>query len=151
MTAAPADPSSRKPRVLIAGTPLAIQNFGRALRDDATLLAGRTVEEALALCQGDIDLVVCNVRFDESRMFELLQALHARPPEQRLPIVCVRLFRPMSPSVAAATKKALSVVGVRRFVDLYDLRERQGVEVALEQLRRAVLEECPPARARGPA
>lgn len=144
------DPPSRKPRILIAGTELAIQNFTLALQDDAALVAGRTVADALRLCDRDIDLVLCNVRFDESRMFELLEALHAKPVEQRIPVVCVRLFRPMTPAVLAGMVEALAVVGVRRFADFYELREREGLEAALAELRKAVLEEwrSPPAVAR---
>jgi response regulator RpfG family c-di-GMP phosphodiesterase len=143
---------SRKPRIVIAGTPTAIGNFSRALGDAAELLTGRTVEEALRLCEEPVDLVLCNVRFDESRVFELLEALHARPPERRLPVVCVRLFRAMSPSLLAATREALTVVGVTRFVDLFELRQRQGLEHALRELRTVVLEEAAAAAgARGPA
>ena len=74
-----------RPRVLVAGTYDAIDALSQALGGEADLVAARSVKEALAeLQRGSFDTIVCSVRFDESRMFEFLQAVmqhpHARPP-----------------------------------------------------------------------
>jgi response regulator RpfG family c-di-GMP phosphodiesterase len=135
-----ADPK-RLPRILIAGTSAAIDNFTRALAPDALLIPAHSVHEALQLSEQDIDAVLCNVRFDESRMFEFLQGLNLKTRERRIPVICVRLYRAFSPSTLVAVTEALEVVGVTRFVDLYDLREREGLEAALARLREVVLDE----------
>ena len=134
------------PRILIAGTSAAIDNFTRALEQHAVLIPARSVQEALQLSEQDIDAVLCNVRFDESRMFEFLQGLNLKTRERRIPVICVRLYRAFSPTTLLAVTEALEVVGVTRFVDLYDLREREGLEVALTRLREAMLEEVAKAR-----
>lgn len=136
----------RRPRILAAGTSVAIENFTRALEDHAEIIPAHSVREALDLCDAQIDAVVCNVRFDESRMFEFLQGLAERNRERRMPVICVRMLRNISPATLAAVVEALEVLGVTRFLDLYELRERDGMDAALEALRIAVLEECAKAK-----
>ncbi len=135
-------PSPSSPRVLVAGTSVAVQNFTRALGSHAVVVPVYSVREALQIPLDGIDAVLCNVRFDESRMFEFLQALAERKGQRNIPVICVRMYRVFSPAVLTAVAEALQVLGVTRFLDLYELREREGLDVALERLRETVLQEC---------
>lgn len=138
--------SPPQPRILLAGTTAAVQNFTRALGSHAVVIPAYSVREALQVPLDEIDAVLCNVRFDESRMFEFLQALGERTGARRIPVICVRMYHVFSPTTLTAVAEALQVLGVTRFLDLYDLREREGLEVALNELREAVLEECAKAK-----
>jgi len=131
----------KRPRVLVAGTADAIEALTRVLQGDADLVAAQSVKDALReLDSGTFDTIACNVRFDESRMFEFLQAVMDR----RLAHVRIVAFRAentaLSRSRHSAIRNALEALGVERFVDLSQLSAEYGDAVAMEALRKMVLD-----------
>ncbi|HUQ77233.1 MAG TPA: hypothetical protein VM183_21110 [Burkholderiales bacterium] len=132
----------KRPRILAAGTPDAVDALLKALRDEADVVAAYSVSEALArLDGGGFDTIACNVRFDESRMFEFLQAVMQRSPANSVRIVAFRAGdSQLSDSRRNAIRNALEALGVERFVDLSQLRAEYGDDVALETLRKMVLD-----------
>jgi len=132
-----------RPRVLVAGTNDAIDALSHALGGAADLVAARSLNEALAeLDRGSFDTIACNIRFDESRMFEFLQAVTERKPAGRLRIVAFRVDRDaLTRSTRSAIRNALEALGVARFADLSQLRAEYGEDVALETLRKMVLDD----------
>jgi hypothetical protein len=135
----------------VAGTNDAIEALARALAGDADILEARSLKEALAaLKRGPFDTIACNVRFDESRMFEFLQAVTEYKHGGPLRIVAFRADdTALTHSTRTAIRAALEALGVERFADLSQLRAEFGDEVALETLRKMVLDEnfTPPAPA----
>jgi DNA-binding NtrC family response regulator len=126
----------------VAGTTDAIEVLLEALQDAAEVVAAHSVNEALAhLDAGEFDTIACNVRFDESRMFEFLQAVMERHHGRAMRIVSFRAERAaLRPSTRSAIRNALEALGVERFVDLSQLRAEYGWEVAMEALRKIVLD-----------
>ena len=138
-----------RPRVLVAGTDDAILALGRVLADAAEIVTARSLGEALAeLDGGPFDTIACSVRFDESRMFEFLQAVMQRSAAHPVRIVAFRSSgSALTHSTRTAIRSALEALGVERFADLSQLRAEYGEDVALETLRKMVLDETfvPPA------
>ena len=147
MAAAATPEGGSRPRVLVAGTADAIEALAFALGDEVELVPAESVKQALArLDAGPIDTIACNVKFDESRMFEFLQAVMERQLERQqarpIRIVAFRIDkRPLSASIRNAIRNALEALGVERFIDLAQVRARDGDAVALETLRKIVLDE----------
>jgi DNA-binding NtrC family response regulator len=138
-----------RPRVLVAGTADAIEAAAQALQGDADLVPAQSVKEALAeLAHGPFDTIACSVRFDESRMFEFLQAVMERGTTPPVRIVAFRLDDSvLTQSTRNAIRAALEALGVERFIDLSQLRAEYGDDVTRETLRKIVLEDTftPPA------
>jgi DNA-binding NtrC family response regulator len=138
-----------RPRVLVAGTADAIEALAAALQGDAELVPAESVTEALAeLNRAPFDTIACSVRFDESRMFEFLQAVMERRLTPGVRIVAFRMDdSALSNSIRNAIRAALEALGVERFIDLSQLRAEYGDDVARETLRKIVLEDAfsPPA------
>jgi len=134
-------------RVLVAGTADATEAVRLAVRDDADLVFAYSVREALERCdQATFDVIACNVRFDESRMFEFLQKVMERGLGAR--IVSFRVGeQPMAAASRNAIRNALGALGVKRFVDVPQIGDEYGDAVALETLRKVILDESfvPPA------
>src|SRR5262245_28014764 len=66
----------------------------------------RTMGEAIAALSGwNPDLVVIGMRFDESRMFDLLRHIRSQPRYRAMPVVCLR--------VTATTLAGLKLDGVK--------------------------------------
>jgi len=126
-------------RVLVAGTreviDVAQALFGEALE----LVPAHSVAEALAQVQSGVDLVLCDLRFDDSRMFDFLGALNAAPALRRLPVVCCRVRRaPISAGARRGIELALEALGVAAFLDLHELEERHGAAGAAAIVRETV-------------
>lgn len=133
--------SRTRPRILVAGSREAIEALSALLEGHADLVAARSTAEALGQFDaGRFDTVACSVHFDESRMFDFLQALHDRPAGRRARIVCFRVAaHELKPSTRAAIAQALEALGVTVFLDMPQLARRHGAEVAGEILRQIVI------------
>jgi hypothetical protein len=133
-----------RPRVLVAGTKQGIASVREVLYDDCELVGAQSVAEALAAVERGVDLIICNVRFDDSRMFDFLGALAGRPAARGVPVICCRvLHRPLSAGARRAIALALEALGVDEFVDMQAIEEERGQEAAREALRRAALARLP--------
>ncbi|HKQ28220.1 MAG TPA: hypothetical protein VJT77_06435, partial [Burkholderiales bacterium] len=76
--------------MLVAGTQEVFDTAQAVFGAELELLGARSVAEALKQAEAGVDLVLCNVRFDDSRMFDFLGALNAMPPARQLPVICCR-------------------------------------------------------------
>jgi len=124
--------------VLVAGTQDVIDAARAALGGELELATAYSVTEALRQVE-DVELVLCNVRFDDSRMFDFLGALNAMP-RAGPPVICCRVARaPMSAGARRGIELALEALGVRAFLDLYELESRDGPTAAHRALRQAVM------------
>ena len=131
-------------RVLVAGTQDVVDAARAALGEDFELAAAYSVAEALKHVEGGVDLVLCNVRFDDSRMFDFLGALNAMPRARRLPVVCCRVARsPVSAGARRGIELALEALGVVAFLEMHELEARDGPEAARAALRAAVMSHLP--------
>ena len=129
-----------RPRILVAGASHTIEAVTEAVGDAGEIVPARSVSDALLRLQGQVDIVVCDVRFDDSRMFDFLQKLKERPPDPACRVVCVRTAGArLSPNLRKAIAQALEALGVEVFVDLQEVALDRGKEAARETLRRIVL------------
>jgi hypothetical protein len=147
----PSSLPSAQPRVLVAGSRLAIDTFTRLLGDRVRFVFAESFEEALAHLDDGLDLVVCTARFDESRMFDLLEALRERQ-EHPLPVICCRVMNArLRPPMYRSIELASNALGAAAFFDLHTESMCLGVEVAEQQLRELVLGWATPAARAGTA
>jgi hypothetical protein len=133
-----------RPRVLVAGTRQGIASVREVLEHEAELVGAQSVSEALAEVERGVQLIICNIRFEDSRMFDFLGARAGRPAAAGVPVVCCRvLHRPLSVGARRAIALALEALGVAEFVDMQAIEEESGTEAAREALRRAALSRLP--------
>src|SRR4051812_8234849 len=113
-----------RPRVLIAGTPEALETLKALLGDEVDIVAARSVREAVGLLESGVRLVICSVRFDESRMFDFLHEVQRQSERgSSIPVVCCRTDGGAFPAASQrAIEMALEALGVGSFVDLAQLR-----------------------------
>jgi hypothetical protein len=127
-------------RVLVAGTQDVIDAARAALGEELELAAAYSVAEALQQVEAGVELVLCNVRFDDSRMFDFLGALNAMPGARRVPVICCRVARsPISGGARRGIELALEALGVLAFLDLHELESRDGPVAARAALRGMVM------------
>ena len=133
--------SIAKPRVLVAGTELAISTCERLLDEEAQVIAARSVPEALERLEPAPDLIISSVRFDESRMFDFLQEVRSRC---QAPVLCCRIVnKPLSPTMYQSIDTATKALGVRAFFDLDTETRRHGTDEAERRLRTLIQAHLP--------
>ncbi len=132
-------PGTSTPRILLASTRDGADILRHALAPlDAETVCAFSKDEAARQLDRGVDLVVCSLRFDESRMLEFVaEAGRARPD---LPFVCCRVLDSdlPEPSLRAAVPAA-GHLGAVAVLNLPELSEREGSERAERRLREAVL------------
>jgi hypothetical protein len=83
-------------RVLVASQPEAWEVMQRMLGEVAELVPVHTRTQALRVLERDaasIDLVICTVAFDDSRMIDFLQAVKRTPAMSSIPFLSMRVLR----------------------------------------------------------
>ena len=125
------------PRVLLASTPSADPILRHILAPLGEIVSAYTHEEAIAEIDAGVDLVVCSLRFDESRMLDLIAEVAARLP--RLPVICCRVLDSELPeSSLRAAFTAAGHLGAVAVVDLPLLARDGGEDRAGAQLNACV-------------
>ncbi len=124
---------------------MAINTVRHLLGSGVDYLPARSMDDALHGFEKHPDMIVCNVRFDESRMLNLLQAAKESPETRETPFICVRLA-PMPSTWKKGIEAAVRALGAVAFVDLSSLEKDVGREAAEQQLRRLVLSHLPSER-----
>ncbi len=122
-------------QVLAAVPPSALPYLRRALGRYVGLVPCHTFDEAkVRLAKGGIDLVLCGLYFDNSRMLDLLHHVGGT-----LPFVSCRMLSLDRPTVSLeALRLACENLGAA-FLDLPALRQQHGAEGAEAQLAERVL------------
>jgi hypothetical protein len=125
-------------RILIASTPPGESILRRILEPlGAQTLSAVTHEEALDRIRKGVDLVVCSLRFDESRMLDLVAATAALRPH--LPFVCCRVIDSDLPhSWLRAAFAAAGHLGAVAVIDFPELARSEGAGHAESELRASV-------------
>jgi PleD family two-component response regulator len=122
-------------KILVADVAQADERM-HAIFDGAELRFARTVEQALRmLAEGDCDLLLIGVHFDDSRMFDLLRSVRGEGRFARLPIVCVKSRRLGKVSIASQElETAVKALRADAFVDLSELDDDEAVRRSLRAL-----------------
>jgi CheY-like chemotaxis protein len=136
-------------RALIASQPSAFAVIERMLAPTTDLIAVHSKGQALEVLANrsdDIDLVICTVAFDESRMIDFLQTVKRNPATSGIPFLCVRVLPSvLSDSLIGSVRLTCTDCGAMDLLDLATLDE----DAAQAALRVAVTKYAAP-RAGGP-
>ena len=140
MQACGRDSAQRAPsgaRVLVACTDSALGILARALDGWADWKPVYTLDAALRALDTHPDLVVCTLRFDDSRMLDLAAEIAHRGG---VPMLCCRVGVGELPehSLAAAVIAAENL-GAIGFVDFPRLVGESGTDAAVERFRAGML------------
>jgi CheY-like chemotaxis protein len=126
-----------KPKVLAALRPQGVVAVQRAVGQYVDPIGVYTYDDAIAALRSrqDIDLVICGVFFDETRMFDLLRTVRQEFPD--IPFVCCRVGeRELQPVSLEAVGIAAKSMGA---ADIISLPLLQPNDVADQEFRSFVL------------
>ena len=125
-------------KILLAASPEPRTFLERVLAGHELFCAETMAQAEQFLCERTLDLIICTIVFDESRMFDFLRRAKSKLEWQRIPFVCARvrghiLRSPTALEAAAFTCRAL---GAEAFLDIADYQADPEREMrdAIERL-----------------
>lgn len=131
-----------KPCILLASSPEAKIPLSNALADTYDLLPCHTQTEAISILNersSDIDLILCTLRFDDSRMYDFLQYVKSNNQAQSIPFVCLTVTRSAlgvqdKQVINEALEKLVKGFGGTAFIDYYGWCREYGREQGNQNL-----------------
>jgi hypothetical protein len=122
-------------KILVADAPEAVPLHHKILAPHYEVRTVIDYQAACDLVKKDVDLVVCGVHFDESRVFDFFSTVRCIPK----PFVCFRsLATPLTPGALRVIKLAGEVLGSVGFIDFVNLREEIGEQGAIRKARECI-------------
>jgi len=130
-------PTSPTPRLLLASTPSADPILRHILAPLGEVVSAYTHEEAIGHIEAGVDAVICSLRFDESRMLDLIAEVASR--KAHLPFICCRVLESDLPEASLrAAFTAAGHLGAVAVVDLPGLARSAGELCAEAELHACV-------------
>ncbi|HEY8047897.1 MAG TPA: hypothetical protein VIE63_01900 [Ramlibacter sp.] len=126
-------------QILVAGGPAGVRLLSSAVSGQADIESAASLDAAVDRAHAHPDVIACEMSFDDSRMFELVEALKADADMRDIPVVCFRTKVGTLPAafVSRATL-ALQALGVAAFIDVVQLSAQVGADSAVAQLGQAI-------------
>ncbi|PMB48677.1 hypothetical protein CEN41_00630 [Fischerella thermalis CCMEE 5330] len=127
-------------RILVADVRDGVKTLESVIGTSAKIIGTNTLNEAISLLKNDVDLIVCGIHFDESRMFDLLRIAKADPSLRDIPFLCFRdMNSALTLSILEGMQIACKAMGAVEFVDLFNLKSQFGIQQADEQFQQILM------------
>lgn len=131
--------SHKKPRMLAADVPEGLKALCNIFAPQMEITCASSIEDAVRQL-ADIDVIVCGLHFDDSRMFDFLRIVKASPLTRAIPFVCYRdLDSELAPTMLESLQIAIKALGGTAYVDVYIFKKVYGVDQADNQFRQVVM------------
>lgn len=126
-------------KILLAVRPADVASISNFLTSEFKLVVCTTMEDAVENLTEEIGLIVCGVRFDSGKMFELLEAVRANPLTSMLPYyLIVAADAKYSYAILEGIRRAAKVKGISGFINLSRLVCDLGREDAYDWVRQGI-------------
>jgi CheY-like chemotaxis protein len=126
-------------RILIAVTPSSTPLLSQILGSTFELIFSTSLHHAQAQLNEGVDLVACDIHFDDCRMFDLLRLSKANPATRQIPFLCLKVVEGvLDQALYQSVDIASSALGAAGFVDLFQLKQDGGDEQAHKNLIRII-------------
>lgn len=133
--------AARPRRLLVADVPEAIPMLTSALDLYFHLLPRTSWTGACSAVHQGIDLVLCGIGFEESKMFDLLEYLRSQEETRSTPFFCIKSVRQKLPStITNGIGVALHAKGTAGYIDFEGWHARFGEHQASANLREKLSE-----------
>jgi CheY-like chemotaxis protein len=119
--------NKKQPRVLIAAEAHSLKPIARPLERDFELVFASSLAEARSMAPQKIDLIICGLHFDESRMFDFLRYVKADPDTRSIPFISVKATgADLSRTILQGIEIACKALGADQFIELSEWERKYG-------------------------
>jgi CheY-like chemotaxis protein len=131
----------QRKRILGADAEQGIRTLRAVLGESAELIPADSLNQAVRVLENPVDLIICGIQFDESRMFDLLTHARQEPRVQDIPFLVFRdLESELDPMFFKSLQISVTALGATGFVDLFALKQEYGIREADAKFRRIILD-----------
>jgi hypothetical protein len=128
-----------KTRVLIAATPESVSLFFDPLSEQVEVVFSSSLEDAMSRQYDQIDVIVCSITFDESRMFDFLRYAKLNSHARVIPFICVNVTdKLLSSTFEQSIQIACMALGAAGFVDLNRWKNQHGATEACRMFQQLI-------------
>ena len=125
--------------IVVAAQPESVQTIRNLLGTGPKIIEVFKLYEAKKIINESVDLIICGLHFNDSRMFDLLRITKANPLVQAIPFLCFKNSNSeLGATAIEAFKIACNALGAAGFVDYHALKLRHGAEEADNQFRKII-------------
>ena len=125
--------------IVVAAQPDSVQTIRNLLGAGPRIIEVFKLYDASKILNKNIDLVICGLHFNDSRMFDFLRITKADPLVEAIPFLCFRNSdSDLGKTAIEALKIACNALGAAGFVDYYDLKQCNGYLEADNQFRKII-------------
>jgi hypothetical protein len=126
-----------RPTLLLACTTRSLALLHPLLAEMADVVAAFALDDAVRRLADEPALIVCNMKFDDSRMLDLAAEASRRYPH--IPFVCCRTSQSeLSPAGVQAARTAASNLGAAEFFDLFAMSAELGPQHAARLFKEGI-------------
>jgi hypothetical protein len=94
-----------------------------------------TLEMAKEVARDNIDVILCGLHFDDSRMFDLLRFVKADPALRAIPFLCIKTLKgKVEPTFDESIRIATKALGAVGFFDLATKIDKVGRDHAMSEI-----------------
>ncbi|HEY4540827.1 MAG TPA: hypothetical protein VIG66_00460 [Noviherbaspirillum sp.] len=131
--------TKKKLRILVAAAPSASGAIESALGDEHEVVRAENLSQAKQQLENVIDMTVCDLYFDDSRMFDLLRRAKADESTRTMPFLAIKTSDgALSATLRQGVEIACAALGAEKFIDLAQWEQSYGRPAAHERLRALV-------------
>ena len=122
-------PKKWAPRLLVCTIPemlaTAHEILGERYRCDFSL----SLNDACGYLNTRPDAIICNLHFDEGRMFEFLAYVRAHPGTRDVPFIVLQTRKSLTPGTIKGIQSASRTFGIDAFVEVFRVQQDHGRDV----------------------
>jgi CheY-like chemotaxis protein len=126
------------PRLLVCTLPEMLDAAINGLGHHYDCRFALTLNDACAQLDAKPDAILCNIHFDDGRLFEFVSYVRSRPDGRTVPFVISQSRETLTPSMIKGVKEASRALGIEAFVEIFRWREQYGIEEADNRVRATV-------------
>lgn len=124
----------RRHRLLVCTVPemlaTAHETFGERYDCEFSL----SLNDACGYLSAKLDAIVCNLHFDEGRMFEFLAYVRAHPGTRGVPFIVLQTRQSLTPGTVKGIQTASRAFGIDAFIEVCRLRQNRGHDASLAEV-----------------
>jgi hypothetical protein len=122
-------------KVLLALNTRSLATWAAALESECVPIPCQSLAQARKALNSKVDVILCGVNFDSSRMFDLLAYVNEHPKLRNIPFICINGFEPTLRSTKFThVKESIRLLGAE-FVDYWSYKQKYGEGKAYEKLK----------------
>jgi CheY-like chemotaxis protein len=131
-------PKKWAPRLLVCTIPEMLATAHEILGERYNCEFSLSLNDACAHLNTKPDAIVCNLHFDEGRMFEFLAYVRAHPGTCDVPFVVLQTRKSLTPGTIKGIQAASRAFGIDAFVEVFRVREDHGHDASVAEVRETI-------------